>query len=152
MSTILVGLDGSSTSQEAFHEAVREASWRQANVVALHVVASPVGAGVDFRSNGDLDVLHRAGRGFTDAAVGALESTYASGFPVAVSSIVRMGHFGGQIISVAQEVGAELVVLGSRGLGGFRGTVLGSVTTYVVHHLDCPLLIIPAVKSSEGPG
>ena len=45
------------------------------------------------------------------------------------------------VLEVAE--GAWLVVLGSRGLGGFKGLLLGSVSQQVVHHAPCPVLIVP---------
>jgi nucleotide-binding universal stress UspA family protein len=39
--------------------------------------------------------------------------------------------------------GADLVVLGTRGLGGFRGLLLGSVTHQVAHHVGCPIVVVP---------
>jgi nucleotide-binding universal stress UspA family protein len=38
---------------------------------------------------------------------------------------------------------ADLVVLGTRGLGGFRGLLLGSVTHQVAHHVGCPIVVVP---------
>lgn len=150
MSYILVGLDGSETARSAFVEAIREAVWRHADLVALHVVASPVAPGAEFRSNVDLDLLRRAGERFVISALAQLETSYDGGFPVSVRHAVAVGHYGEEIIRAARNTDgtpAELVVLGSRGLGGFRGLLLGSVTTYAAHHLDVPLLIIPPVSS-----
>ncbi len=150
MGYILVGLDGSETSRAAFAEAVREAGWRQVDVVALHVVASPVAPGAQFRSRVDLDVVRRAGEQFLKAEMSAIEATYDGGFSVNVQRVVAVGHYGEEIIRAARHTNgrpAELVVLGSRGLGGFRGLLLGSVTTYAAHHLDTPLLIVPPAPS-----
>jgi nucleotide-binding universal stress UspA family protein len=51
--------------------------------------------------------------------------------------------------SISDDYDVVLTVVGSRGYGGFRGLVVGSVTTYLVHHLDSPLLIVPPVASDE---
>lgn len=153
MACVLVGLDGSETSRSAFREAIREAGWRGASVRAVHVVAHPVAAGDGFGSRIDLDRLREAGARFLSAELDRLEREHDGGFPVRVVGHITLGHYGMEIIAASRGVGhddgpAELVVLGSRGLGGFQGLLLGSVTTYAVHHLTCRLLIIPAVDAA----
>jgi nucleotide-binding universal stress UspA family protein len=67
--------------------------------------------------------------------------------PVSISSRVVTGHIGIELLRAANEDdGASMVVAGSRGFGGFKSLLLGSVTTYLSHHLTCPLLIIPAAE------
>jgi len=149
---VLVGLDGSATSRAAFREAVIEARWRGAELLAVHVVGRPISLGDGFGSRVDLGLLQRAGERALSAALTGLEAEYGDGFPVPVSGVVRLGHVGAEIIAAAADAGggsAELVVLGSRGLGGFPGLLLGSVTSYAVHHLPCRLLIVPAVPESD---
>lgn len=147
MGFIVVGIDGSATSREAFRQAIRQAEWRGVGVLVLHVVPNPVLTGYEFGN-----LLERAlesGRAFMKQELSALEAQYESGFPVSVDLSVVMGHAGVEVLNAAKGTDqggpAELVVLGSRGLGGFRGLLLGSVTTYAAHHLACPLLIVPPV-------
>lgn len=44
---------------------------------------------------------------------------------------------------------ARVVILGSRGQGKLRRTILGSVSDYVVHHADCTVIIVPAAKQQQ---
>lgn len=52
------------------------------------------------------------------------------------------GHKPGEIIcKVAEEEAATMVVMGTRGLGKVRRTIMGSVSDYVVHHASCPVIV-----------
>lgn len=151
MGQILVGLDGSDTSRNAFHEAIREARWRNATVLATHVVGDPLLSGYAYTFP-DSDKLRANGERFLAEELDQLEQEYESGFPIGVETATRIGHPGVQLIEVAQgdsDGPVDLVVLGSRGYGGFRGLLVGSVTTYAVHHLRCPLLVVPAQVDAD---
>ena len=145
MGFIVVGIDGSETSRRAFRLAIQEAEWRAARLLALHVVTNPILTGYEFGNL--IDMVLEGGKALADEEVAALETEYEGGFPVPVEHAVVMGHSGVEMIRAAegddQSGPAELVVLGTRGLGGFQGLLLGSVTTYAAHHLTCPLLIVP---------
>lgn len=55
---------------------------------------------------------------------------------------IEGGHRPGEvIIRVAEEEKANMIVMGTRGLGTVRRTILGSVSDYVVHHAQCPILV-----------
>lgn len=53
------------------------------------------------------------------------------------------------IAKEAESVNAELVVVGSRGQGAVRRTLLGSVSDYLVHHVHCPVLVVKHPKHTE---
>ena len=59
---------------------------------------------------------------------------------VEVVTEVLEGHAGEQLIRLSQD--ADLLVVGSRGHGGFVGLLMGSVTTYVVNHALCPVVVV----------
>ena len=54
----------------------------------------------------------------------------------------RLGRPDAQIVGLADELGAGLIVLGSRGLGTLRRALMGSVSDSVVRHAHCPVLIV----------
>ncbi len=140
--TVVVALDGSEASREAFHRAVEEAGYRNAEVLAVHVYEYPSLTGYESAMTVNLETLKHAAEAWMTAELAHLDSSYEADVPVDVRTDVRCGHPGGQLIEAAQD--ADLLVLGSRGYGGFRGLLLGSVTTYCVHHLPCAVLVVPA--------
>ena len=145
MGVVVVGVDLSPTSTRALREAIVEAEWRDCSVVVLYVLTMPAIAAVEFGAMRiDLEEIRRSGQEALDAHVADVAATYDGGFPVDVVTRVVIGHTGTQILEAAGDTDAELVVLGSRGLGGFRGLMVGSVTTYAIHHLRTRLLVIPA--------
>jgi nucleotide-binding universal stress UspA family protein len=71
----------------------------------------------------------------------ALEEADGSAGDVEVETVVREGAPAATLLEEAQD--AELLVVGSRGLGGFRGLLLGSVGQQCAHHAPCPVVIVP---------
>jgi nucleotide-binding universal stress UspA family protein len=59
---------------------------------------------------------------------------------------LRLGRPDEEIVALAEELGAGLIVLGSRGRGGVRRALLGSVSNSVVHHGHCPVLVVRQEK------
>ena len=52
------------------------------------------------------------------------------------------GRVAPEIVGLAEEIGAGLIVLGSRGLGGIRRALMGSVSDSVVSHAHCPVMVV----------
>jgi len=145
MPYIVVGIDGSATAQKALEAAVEQARPIGAEVRVVNVVVLPAMSGYEFGPI-DLEPLKTAGKNLVAAALTELDATYEGSTPVPISSKVITGHVGVELMRAAeQDEGAAMVVAGSRGMGGFKSLLLGSVSTYLAHHLTCPLLIIPAV-------
>jgi nucleotide-binding universal stress UspA family protein len=57
---------------------------------------------------------------------------------------LRVGRPDEQVVALAEEIGAGLIVMGSRGLGGLRRLLMGSVSDSVVRHAHCPVMIVRA--------
>lgn len=139
---ILVGIDGSESSRAALRFALAEARQRGTSVRAVGVWHVPVTAyGSAFvppnlKLREDLETAARDGlqRAIADTAAGDVE----------VETAVREGQPADVLLKEAQT--AELLVVGSRGLGGFRGLLLGSVSQQCAHHAPCPLVIVPRAR------
>jgi nucleotide-binding universal stress UspA family protein len=59
---------------------------------------------------------------------------------------LRMGQVDLEIVALAEELGADLIVMGCRGLGGVRRALMGSVSDSVVRHAHCPVLVVRPEK------
>jgi nucleotide-binding universal stress UspA family protein len=70
-----------------------------------------------------------------------VEKVEAAGGTVAQAHF-RMGRADAEIVNLAEEIEAGLVVLGSRGLGGVKSALLGSVSYSVIRHAHCPVLVV----------
>ena len=146
MSSIVVGVDGSEASIEALMFAIDEARIHGADVKAVnawHVPAFAYGAGMG-PVPVDLAAYPEVARTRLEQC---LEAVGAAGSGVTVTPVVRQGLAADIICAEAD--GAELLVVGSRGLGGFRGLLLGSVSQHCAHHARCPVVILPNMANDE---
>ena len=146
MAGIIVGIDGSDHSRRALEWAVQEAAIRHAPLTVLVVqpaIAGYTGTAVAYPGDAALaDQARKTAQEETDQVVAGLGG---SG-PESVTVQSAIGIPAAVLIAASQ--GADLVVVGSRGNGGFKELVLGSVSTQVTHHAHCPVVVIPA----EGRG
>jgi nucleotide-binding universal stress UspA family protein len=141
MPGILVGIDGSHNSERALEWAMKEAALRQTplKVLAVHqAVMGWTGEGVNFP--GDADLVQRvrtAAQETTDKVLAGLGGAR----PEQVTVEAVNGIPAEALVRAAAD--ADLIVLGSRGAGGFARLALGSVSSQVAHHSPCPLVIVP---------
>ncbi|MFF0393796.1 universal stress protein [Kitasatospora sp. NPDC004615] len=133
---IVVGVDGSPASVDALRWAVGQARTRGAVVEALIAWQHPVATGwtVPIESYEDLPGIARK---TLDDSVS--EAT-GSDAPVEIRTRVQEGGAAECLLDAAR--GAELLVVGSRGHGGFTAALLGSVGQHCVHHAPCPVVVV----------
>ena len=86
--------------------------------------------------------MAREARKTLDGAVGQLE---AAGGDVAQAHL-KVGGASEEIVALAEELGAGLIVMGNRGRGGVRRALMGSVSDSVVRHAHCPVLVVRAAS------
>lgn len=148
MQRIVVGVDGSENAHAALRWALQEGRLRQAAVEVVHTWHLPyVGASPYIVPVFDSDTYEKAAQQLMDSAVDAEDTT---GLPAPVARIVVLGGAAGAIVEQARD--ADLIVVGSRGLGGFGGLLLGSVSHQVVHHAPCPVVVVPWTADTAAGG
>ncbi len=134
---IVVGVDGSPSSLEALGWAARmgAALGREIDVVTVWEYAA---------AHTDTSVLEE---GAEDDAAHRLETAASRVFgtdrPSGLRLVVRSGHSPAKVLLEASH-GAEMLVLGSRGHGGFVGLLLGSVSAACTAHAGCPVVVVHA--------
>jgi nucleotide-binding universal stress UspA family protein len=136
---IVVGVDGSSSATQAVRWAAREAGRRQAPLVLVHacaVVPVPRPPGVALPQSFHEAMLAEGAR-WLDAAATAAKETAPE---VEVRTELASGFAAEQLIG--RSASAALVVLGSRGLGGFSGLVVGSIAVAMATHGHCPVVVV----------
>jgi nucleotide-binding universal stress UspA family protein len=142
---IVVAVDGSAASRRALAWAIDYAAGREETVVeAVHVWHLPYAAGYPFVVPVfDPGEIERAARKTLESVV---DGSGAAAVGVHVEPVLASGAAAEVLLDAAK--GADLLVAGSRGLGGFTGMMLGSVSHHLVHHAPCPVLVVPAPSDS----
>jgi nucleotide-binding universal stress UspA family protein len=152
MGRIVVGLDGSPQSQLALQWALRQARCLDAEVLGVHVFAYTLPDVPDSdvaHPETIQDVIANAQRRATAVVQDALASAGALAEGVQFSSMVIPGREAPEHL-LEQAAGADLLVLGSRGLGGFKKLLLGSVSQKCVDHAPCTVLVVRGPVPEHG--
>jgi nucleotide-binding universal stress UspA family protein len=142
---IVVAVDGSENSLVAVERAAGLALLVGAEVVAVHArgLLAPLGTGDPVPTFPHRDEIQQL-----------FETTWCAGLDAAdvpTRRVLRDGPAVSVILSVAYEVDADLIVIGSRGLGGYPELLLGSTSTQVAQNADLPVMIVP-VRSGRPDG
>jgi nucleotide-binding universal stress UspA family protein len=142
MTGIIVGIDGSDDSQRALDWAVHEAGVHQLPLTVLSVYRTTVGSwGGPATYPQNIELSSDARKDADDAAGKALANA-AGVRPESVTVRAACGIPAEELVAASR--GADMVVVGARGNGGFARMLLGSVSSHVVHHAHCPVVVIPA--------
>lgn len=139
---VMLAIDGSDQSEVAFDYYVANLHNDNNHILLVHCAEPPVlpvGSDAVTREAWEemMDVEHERIKELEDKYGQLMESKKLSGRIVAVFS----NKPGDTLCKVAARENASLIVMGTRGLGVVRRTLLGSVSTYVLHHAHCPVCI-----------
>ena len=133
---ILVAIDASDPSTRAVAFAELLAKDQGSEIVVLHAIARWVSP----RGTSELEVPEEASE-LVDRTVRGLKDAGAN----ARGEVIRVleGHVSRGIVETAGTVGADAIVLGTRGLSDFGGLFIGSVTHRVLHLAEVPVIVVP---------
>lgn len=142
---IVVGCDGSEGSREALRWAVGEAKLRGATLEIVYAWQQTLPMWAGFSAMGatvvppvSVEDLRTFAQSVLDAAIAPFASDLEG---LEVHAHLVEGHPADVIVEVSK--GADMLVVGSRGLGGVRGAFLGSVSQHSLHHAQCPVVVVP---------
>ena len=151
---ILVAVDGSESSKRAAHVALGLAEKLRAQLIVLHAISPPtsyyrsnfpvpVGMAPPPPSQKEIDTYYAYARrvalgivGDTVSEAKKVGTNVKTELPEGVSSVVET------IINHAAKEHADLIIVGTRGLGGFKKMLIGSVSSGVISHANCPVLVV----------
>jgi nucleotide-binding universal stress UspA family protein len=142
MPGIVVGVDGSDHSRHALEWAIKEAAVRHAPLTVLTVQQAVAGYwGGPILYPGDQDLAEQAREKAQEETDSTLEKIDAESRPSSVTVRAVTGLPAEALLEAAAE--ADMLIVGSRGAGGFKRLLMGSVSIQVTHHAHCPVVVIP---------
>jgi nucleotide-binding universal stress UspA family protein len=155
MGKIVVGIDGSPGGLKALHWALAEARIRKCPLLIVHAWSLPLidalpdpwAIGLQPLGSSE-DVLHDhveiAARQVLDDAVDKARAVEPD---LEIIGELAEDRPAAALLSAARDAG--LLVVGSRGRGGFAGLLLGSVSAQCVHHAPCPVVVVPGTNAER---
>jgi nucleotide-binding universal stress UspA family protein len=135
--TIVVGIDGSTDGRRALDWAVAEAQRNHMQLLLVHGIEVGVAASSPYGTGVVLEQLEQAGRELVDEEVARVRA-----LGLDVDGRVEVGSAAYALIEASKH--SAMLVVGTRGHGGFAGLLLGSVSAACTHHAHCPTMVVPA--------
>jgi nucleotide-binding universal stress UspA family protein len=145
---IVCGVDGSPASERALAWAADEARLRGVGLRVVHAwlvplleaMPEPFLVGVPAPPLDQAEILDATRAAAEEALHAELERVLGESPRVQVEALAVEGRAAERLVEAAD--GADLLVVGSRGRGGFKGLLLGSVSQQVAQHAPCPVVIV----------
>lgn len=138
-SKILVPVDGSDNSKRALEQAVSVAGRNGTSITIVHVIDMPPTVYVESQK-----LLNQLLEKYRQESAKVLDEyeEIAKKRGIEVKSAILEGDAAASIVDYADKHGFDMIVMGSRGLGKIKGAFLGSVSSKVLHHAKCSVLIV----------
>ena len=141
---IVVGVDGSAGSRSALRWAAKQAALQGSSLHVVHVVHYPIGFGPTLYPTTNLEIVAARAEDF---AAQVVKETL--GCERRAGLTVQGGVGSAAEVLLRQAQGADMLVIGTRGSGGFAGLLLGSVSHHCVHHAPCPVVVVPGQSPEQ---
>jgi nucleotide-binding universal stress UspA family protein len=147
LSRILCPIDLSDFSARALRHAIALAGWYKGAVTALHVRPRPIRPmpWLEYPAALPMETPEQVAQ--LDEAVRAFVAETAAGAEVQVE--IRDGVIVPEIVDKARDMSADLIVMGTHGLGGFERLILGSVAERTLRKAPCPVMTVPHLASAD---
>lgn len=145
ISHIFFPSDLSEASKSAFKQVLELAQSSQAKVTLFHafeLLSMSVAGIYDLSITTTLKELELTMEQKAELLLGEYKQQLTQA-GIETDMVIQRGHAGELIVEQAKIRGCDLIVMGSRGLGPIRSMLMGSTSTYVLHHSQCPMLVIP---------
>ena len=149
---ILLAIDGSREAELAARTAADLSQKTHSELHVVHAVSiAPVGPlvypedpdlqSVEYEAEINEEYQRISERRAREVLEAEVEKVRSAGGTVAEEHLIE-GPVAREIVRLAEEIGAGLIVMGSRGLGGIRRALMGSISDSVVRHAHCPVLVV----------
>ena len=145
---ILLATDGSSHAELAAMKAVELAKSTGARLHVVAVGRTFPAAVYDVYTEAWREDLRREAQEVLDEQVKKIEE---AGGTVAIAHLKMNERRDEAIVHLAEDIDADLIVIGSRGFGGLRRALLGNVADSVVRHAHCPVLVVRPTQGTSRP-
>jgi nucleotide-binding universal stress UspA family protein len=155
---IMIATDGSERALDAARHLRTFFAPRSVHRITILAVVRPLGtapfvtvaaaAGTPVLSRESWDALDRSAMQAAEHAIADVAGVVGD-LAMRLETLIRSGSPADEIVHIADAIGANLIVLGSRGHGEMRSVLLGSVSERVLHHAHCPVMIVRPTKALQ---
>jgi nucleotide-binding universal stress UspA family protein len=138
---ILVAIDGSKISDRALKIALDEAKVWNATVNVIYVVETGLFSSLPMDNTWEImySMLEKEGQDALDEAKKEADAKH-----ITLKANMKQGHAGNEIVNASEELGADLVIVGSHGRSEVDRILLGSVSSFVVSHSKVSVMVVRA--------
>ena len=139
---IIVGIDGSKYAEAALDKAIELAKFYNTSLYIVNVYNATLQVRDYGQPFSELKVDEKRKSAMVPLLKAYEEKATKAGVQAETNIIVIPGSAGAGLVAEAEDEGAMMIVVGARGLGGIRRMVTGSVSSYVVDHSPCDVLVV----------